>query len=297
MRILLTGPGGFLGSALTKYWAARGYELWLLARPSSRLSRLPDLPGSVRVHRPSTPDEIVAVVREARPNVIVHTACAYGRNGETSLDVLTSNMVFGATLIQAVMDTSPSIAQLSFVNTGTVLSPAVSLYALSKTQFSAWGKTIAAQHPDRLRFIDIRLQQMYGPGDDSSKFTAYVIEACRRNEPRLALTAGEQRRDFIYIDDAVNAYDHILAHHNELGSVETIDVGSGEAVSMRSFVELVRKISGASTTLDFGAVPYRHAEDMYCVANNKRLRELGWSRHVSLEHGLQRVLMPHSVAG
>jgi len=176
------------------------------------------------------------------------------------------------------------------MNTGTVLGPGVSLYALSKTQFSAWGATLAVSSPHRLQFIDIRLQQMYGPGDNDSKFTAHVIEACLRNEPRLELTAGYQKRDFIHIDDAVSAYDFIINQPTSFTASDAIDVGSGEAVTIRDFVELTKQISRASTTLDFGAVPYRACEPMLCIADTTRMRRLGWRQKFSLAEGLASTL-------
>jgi len=292
MRILLTGPGGFLGSALVRFWAERGHDLWLLARPSSCLDRLEDVLATVKVMRASTPDELAAIVREAMPDAIVHTACSYGRKGESALDVMDANMRLGVALLQAVLEskslegTPPTL----FLNTGTVLEPGVSLYALSKTQFSAWGAALAASKPQRLKFIDIRLQQMYGPGDDDSKFITHVIEACRQNVPRLALTTGEQLRDFIHIEDVVQAYDRILERQYEFAESDAIDVGSGDAVTMRSFVELVKQVTGAETVLEFGAVAYRAKEAMLCVADTKRLRSLGWHPTVPLTIGLRRLI-------
>jgi|EndMetStandDraft_4_1072995.scaffolds.fasta_scaffold102259_2 CDP-paratose synthetase len=291
MRILLTGPGGFLGSTLAHHWAAQGHELSLLTRPTSNLYRIEDLPVTVLRLRASGPAEVSAAVRDAAPDAIVHTACAYGRNGETPLDVLDANVRFGVSLLQAVM-ASPATqgGPTTFLNTGTVLAPDVSLYALSKTQFSAWGAALAAQATGQVRFIDIRLQQMYGPGDDRSKFTTHVIEACRQDEARLALTAGEQRRDFIHIDDVVRAYDCILERSVDFAASDAIEVGSGEAVTVRSFVEMAKQLAGANTTLDFGAVPYRTNEAMLCVADTTRLRGLGWNPKMSLRDGLRNIL-------
>lgn len=298
MRILLTGPSGFLGSALARYWAVQGRELWLLARSTSSTHRLAGLPESVRLLRACSPDEVMAAVREAAPDAIVHTACAYGRRGETLLDVLDANVRLGTLLLQAAIERpafhTDSERPVLFLNTGTVLSPEVSLYALSKRQFSAWGAALAMQSPQQLRFVDIRLQQMYGEGDDRSKFITHVIESCRLNEPRLALTRGEQQRDFIHIDDVVRAYDRILARHADFRASDVIEVGSGETISMRGFVELVRQLAGASTELDFGAVPYRAHEAMHCVADTSRLRSLGWQPQVSLSEGLKRLLGPQA---
>lgn len=291
MRILLTGASGFLGSALAHHWGVRGQELWLLARPTSDLSRVKDLPATVRCLRASTPDEVAAAVREASPDAIVHTACAYGRKSETPLDLLDTNVRFGMVLLQSVLSGPVGhTAPITFLNTGTVLDPNINPYALSKAQFSAWGAALATQAPARLRFIDIRLQQMYGPGDDLSKFTTHVIDACCRGEPRLALTAGEQRRDFIHIEDVVRAYDRILARSSTFAANDSIEVGSGTAITMRSFVELAKEVAGARTELDFGAVPYRANEAMLCVADTRRLRSLGWKPEVSLVDGLKSMI-------
>lgn len=292
MRILLTGPSGFLGSALTRFWAVRGHEISLLARPSSCLDRLADLPTTVKVMRASKPDEITTAVREAMPDAIVHTACSYGRRGESALDVMDANMRLGIALLQGVLDLDSLKDEpfTLFMNTGTVLEPGVSLYALSKTQFSAWGAALAASAPQRLKFIDIRLQQMYGLGDDGSKFITHVIEACRQNAPRLALTKGEQLRDFIHIDDVVQAYDSILEKRDQFAASDAIDVGSGNAISMRSFVEMAKQLAGAETVLDFGAVQYRANEAMLCVADTTRLRSLGWNPTVPLADGLRQLI-------
>lgn len=291
MRIFLTGSSGFLGGALANYWISRGHELWLLARPTSSLVRLANLPASVRVVRASVPEEVVVAVGMADPDVIVHTACSYGRKGETVLDVMDANLRLGTLLLQALLDQpARESGPTTFLNTGTVLESDVSLYALSKTQFSAWGAQLARRAPDRLRFIDIRLQQMYGPGDDRSKFTTHVIEACRHNEMRLALTPGEQRRDFIHIDDVVRAYERILERRGDFASSDAIEVGSGNAVTMRSFVELTKQVANASTVLDFGAVPYRANEAMLCVADTARLRSLGWQPEVPLADGIKRMI-------
>lgn len=291
MRILLTGPSGFLGNALAQHWATQGHELWLLARPSSNLRHIEGLPATVKVLRVAASEDATVAVKAASPDAIVHTACVYGRRGETPLDVLDANLRFGTALLQGALSANQSGSRpTTFLNTGTVLAPDVSLYALSKTQFSAWGASLASQAPNLLRFIDIRLQQMYGPGDDRSKFTTHVIEACRSNEPRLALTPGEQRRDLIHIDDVVQAYDTILQKHESFASSDSIEVGSGTAWRMRDFVEMAKRIANASTELDFGAVPYRENEAMHSVADTTRLSGLGWRPAFDLEAGIRQTL-------
>jgi nucleoside-diphosphate-sugar epimerase len=54
----------------------------------------------------------------------------------------------------------------------TILNEYISTYALSKHQFAEWGKSFA--NSGALKFINIRLEQLYGPGDDANKFTTHV---------------------------------------------------------------------------------------------------------------------------
>ena len=88
----------------------------------------------------------------------------------------------------------------------------------------------------------------------------------------------------------VRAYDRILERRADFAASDAIEVGSGDAVTMRSFVELAKQLAGAATTLDFGAVSYRANEAMLCVADTARLRGLGWRPEVSLTDGLSSML-------
>jgi CDP-paratose synthetase len=292
VNILLTGGSGFLGSALAARWMADGHALTLLLRPSSSLRRLEALRESVHIVRCKGDDDIAAAVREAAPDVVVHTACSYGRRGESTLQTFDANTRLGLLLVGAALEGGDR--RIDFVNTGTVLAPHVNAYALSKRQFSDWGALLARRDPARLRFVNVRLQHMYGPHDDETKFTTHVIRALRRNEPRLALTAGEQRRDFVYIDDVVDAYETIRAHLDGFDAATDIDLGFGEAPTVRQFVETAHALAGSTTVLDFGAVPYRPDEAMHCQADVAALARLGWRPRFGLREGLLKTIETES---
>jgi len=287
LNILLTGASGFLGSALALHWLKAGHQVALLLRPSSHLQRLGGLDPSFNIGRCATDAEVDAFVKKTRPELVVHTACSYGRQGENNLQVFDANLRFGAAIIQALQESTQSF---TFINTGSALAPEVSIYALSKHQFAAWGRMLALQSGGQLRFINVLLQQMYGPGDDVSKFTTHVLHACQRNEPVLKLTAGEQARDLIYIDDVVQAYDTLLNKRDQLEAAQDIDVGSGVAPTIRQFVETAHRLTASRTDLHFGALPYRTNEAMHCQANIGRIRQLGWQPAFDLEAGLQKTI-------
>lgn len=282
-RILLTGATGFLGSALARRWVAAGHAVHAVVRTTSSRRRLEGIERGLDLHLLDGVDA-AQVVSRVQPDVIVHTACAYGRAGETPRQVFDANLAFGIGLLQAALSGREPV---SFINTGSVLEPDLSLYALSKHQFSQWGAQLAGREPTRLRFVDLRLQHMYGAGDDRSKFTTHVLHACLRNDPELMLTPGEQLRDFIHVDDVVAAYDTVLAQVSALPAHDCIDVGSGTASSIREFAETARRLTGSTTRLAFGALPYRPNEAMLCRADTMRLRQLGWLPRFDLASGLQ----------
>lgn len=289
MKILLTGATGFLGSALAKYWVQAGHDLTLLVRSTSSLQRVQSLLPTAKLATWSLADsDVVRLVRETSPDMIVHAACAYGRQGESVLQIFDTNIRLGMLLLDAVRANGRK--RVGFINTGTALDSMTSNYALSKQQFAQWGDMLARQHPDALQFVNIRLQHMYGPGDDRSKFPTLVLHACQHHDPRLALTAGEQRRDFIYIDDVVSAYDVVAQNLHEFALSDQVDLGSGYAPTVRSFVEQIHSLTGSRTELQFGAVPYRENETMLCLADIRRLVELGWKPAYSLDQGIRKTI-------
>ena len=287
MNILLTGASGFLGSALALHLHHAGHSLALLLRPTSRLDRLQGLDGAFDLGRCATDNELDTFVCRAQPDVTIHTACAYGRRGESILQLVDANLRLGLLILQALQRAG---RPATFINTGTVLAPDLSPYALAKHQFARWGRFWADQSNGRLRFINVLLQHMYGPGDDPSKFTTHVIHACQRNQSALRLTAGEQRRDFIYIDDVVSAYSTLLEHCVRSKLAPDIEVGSGIALTIREFVETAHRLSASRTQLLFGARSYRTNEAMHCQADIAYMRALGWMPKFDLEAGLKKTL-------
>ena len=287
MRILLTGASGFLGSALARHFVAAGNKVSLILRPSSRLLRLHDIKGAFDIERCATDCEISEFILRVNPDVVIHTACTYDRKGENILEIVDTNVRFGLQLLKSIKLLEKSI---TFINTGTDLPPEVSQYALTKHQFSQWGKVVAAQSLGQLRFINVLLQHMYGPGDDQSKFTSHVIHACQSNVPNLKLTLGEQKRDFVYIDDVVNGYDSLIKCKDMFDPFIDVPIGSGTAPTVRQFIELVHSLTGSSTQLDFGVIPYRDNEAMHCQADLKIMTQIGWKPIYDLESGLKKYI-------
>jgi CDP-paratose synthetase len=284
-RVLITGVTGFLGSNLAKALVAQGYEVVALKRKNSSLKRIESILSKITTYDLEGLDFSVPFKAHGRIDAIIHTATCYGRNDESPWEVFDANTGFPLRLIDAA-----SLAGVSqFINTDTILDKYLNLYSLSKNQLLEWGKFYSMRK--KIKFINMRLEHFYGSGDDDSKFTTYVINNCISNTSSLKLTLGEQRRDFIYIDDVVAAYLAVLMESKQKHVWFTeYDVGSGHSVSIREFVETVHRITGSSTRLEFGAVPYREGEVMNSQANITALEALGWSCKYGLEQGLKMTI-------
>lgn len=286
MNILITGASGFLGSALARKLSEMDHQVSLLIRKKTDLYRLPNL-APFNIGRCEVEQEINEFIYDVDPDVVIHAACCYGRNGESALQIIDSNIRFGAVILNAINDLNKKV---SFVNTGTVLSRDVNIYALTKIQFEELGAEISNSENQNIQFINIKLQHIYGPGDDTSKFTAYVIDACKNNVPTLPLTLGEQKRDFIYIDDVVEAHLKILENLSKFKIQEQIELGSGVAFRLRDFVEIVHKFTGSKTKLLFGQIPYRENDSMDMVANINALKKLGWVPRFDIATGIKKTI-------
>ena len=136
---------------------------------------------------------------------------------------------------------------------------------------------------------------MFGPNDDTYKFHNYVIEQCLNNIFQIETTPGEQKRDFIYIKDVVSAYLLLLDKASQQKNFyQEYELGSGKAISMREYLEIVKKLTQSQTEFKFGAKPYRDNEVMFSEANLSALQKLGWSPQYTIKEGLEETIRAFS---
>ena len=285
-KILVTGASGFVGSNLVRLLLNEGYEVCLVLRESSNLSRLSDISERCLIKRFSSYKGLQDDIIYFRPDLVVHLASSQARKGETDSEVIQSNIMFGISILEALQRLD---YQITFINTDTCLPKNVNRYALSKTQFSEWGRSIA-ESSTSIIFINVYLQMVYGPGDDLSKFPSYIVHSCYENVNDLKLSAGLQLRDFIYIDDVISAYLTLIENINNFKSFVEVPLGTGISISVKEFVETAHKLTKSSTKLLFDTVPLRKNEPKECVADPALLYSLGWQTKFSFIEGLQEMI-------
>jgi len=291
MKVLLTGATGFLGSNLLRQLCVDGHEVAALKRSSSSLDRVREFGCDAAWYNVDEIDLELPFQRHGHFDAVIHTSTCYGRNNEPPSLILESNTTFPLCLLEkaAFFNTETFFNTDTYFNIETIRSSYLNKYALTKKHFTEWGRVVAAS--GAIRFANIRLEHMYGAGDDSAKFTTHIIRQCLQNVSEIPLTAGEQQRDFIYIEDVVAAFMLLLKKQAALqaGFLE-VGVGSGCAVAIRTFAELVHSLSHSSSHLGFGALPYRSYEIMTSAADISILLSLGWRPRFSLEEGLKKVV-------
>ena len=276
---MLTGATGFLGSNLFKELYKLNYNIIVLKRSFSDEFRLgPRLPD-VKYYDIDKID-LEEAFKSNQIDCIIHCATDYGRKNFNILKILDANLIFPLKLLLLGIEYNVG----TFVNTDTVLDKRVNGYSLSKSQFLDWLKFSR----DKIKVINIALEHFYGAFDDVSKFTSYIFQSMINNKDEILLTKGEQKRDFIYISDVVEAFLTILENTCNLAdNFNSFEVGSGKSVSIREFCLLVKSIANNnSTKLQFGAIPYRDNEVMDSKADISRLVELNWIPKIDLREGI-----------
>jgi CDP-paratose synthetase len=286
MNILLTGATGFLGSHLLEALLNHGYNVVILKRSTSNLWRIQHLINQVKSYNVDN-QPIEAAFAEQHIDIVIHTACHYGRNSDTMSTIVETNLMFGLRILDACLKFNTD----TFFNTDTLLQKYLNIYTLSKKQFVEWLK----QQSDKIQVINLKLEHIYGTKDDINKFVPWVLSQLQQNVPEIKLTKGEQQRDFIYIDDVISAYLVALDNLSKLGSFNEFDVGTGNLLTIKTFITQLKgvyeKQNGVvQTYLNFGALSYRSGEMMSVEVNNHALQQLGWAPKISIQQGLLNVI-------
>jgi nucleoside-diphosphate-sugar epimerase len=279
-NVLITGATGFLGSKLTAKLLdfPEAYRVTALKRSQSNTWRIAHLTDLRLVDIGQEP--LADLFATARFDIIIHCATDYGRNSAAQSDIVETNLLLPVRLLDLGIQHGLSV----FVNTDTMLDKGVSSYTLSKRQFREWLENTAS----RIVGVNVVLEHFYGAGDNQSKFVTRVIRDLIAEVPSIALTRGEQKRDFIYIDDVVEAFVCILARvATSRPACLDYQVGTGNSVTLREFMSTAYELCGRPCTqLDFGAIAYRPNEPMDVKVDLAPLHALGWSPRWPLRQGL-----------
>ncbi|HEX3422044.1 MAG TPA: NAD(P)-dependent oxidoreductase [Sphingomicrobium sp.] len=294
-RILITGAGGFVGAAIVKAAVAQGDEVIALVRSGS--SRLAAIAKSIALKRVDLADAagIADCIGSVRPEVVVHSAWEGIGGALRSDDIQLDNI---RTTV-ALADAAIAAGTRKFVGIGSQaeygrydrrifesdLPQPTMLYGAAK---------LAANHlvAQRCReagvaFAWLRLFSVYGPGDNPNWLIPSTAASLVRGV-RPQCTAGTQKWDYLHIDDVAKGVLAVANNHHANG---VFNLSSGEAVHVRTIVEMLRDAAAPGLDLSFGDIPFGDDQIMHLEGDNGCLRDAtGWSVQVPLGEGLRQVV-------
>lgn len=285
--VVITGTTGFLGSHLAKKFIQEGYEVIGLHRSQSNFWRFSEEKQKIEWFNLEE-KSIADLFNSLKIDTVFHTACSYGRNGMGMKELFESNFQFGIDVLQASINSGVK----TFINSDTLLPKNVNPYSLSKSLFVEALEFFSSN----IQVVNIKLEHMYGPLDDKTKFVPWLISTLISGEGDVLLTSGIQKRDFIYIDDVIAGFYQAFLKKEELSDFSNFDLCSGKFVRVRDFVELLaNKIEekfgkNVSKNLVFGARDYRSNDVMEPQLSGMNLSEIGWKPKFSLELGIDNIL-------
>jgi len=133
----------------------------------------------------------------------------------------------------------------------------------------------------------LRLYNTYGPRQDLNRFIPIVISGCIKNK-KFPCSKGNQLRDFLHIDDVVDAILKSLTNKNAKGQI--INIGSGKPRIIKNIIEYIQKILKGGYPL-FGKVKLRKDEILKVYPDiNKAKNKINWKPKISFEKGLKSTI-------
>lgn len=289
-RILVTGASGFIGSHLCHRLVEDQAEVHAVYRTQAPGEER----GPVRWWQADV-SEMSAVrrlFREIQPDVIYHLASHVkgAPNLEHVLPTFHSNLQSTVNLLTLAAETGCRRVVL----TGSLAEPdpkngelfPSAPYAAAKWASSGYARMFHALY--QLPVVIARVFMVYGPAQqDLTKLIPYVTLSLLRGEtPKIS--SGERLVDWVYVSDVVEGF---VALGQAAGiDGETIDLGSGELVSIREIVQQVASVVDPKASLKFGALPDRPLEPTRLAKTAETSARIGWKPQVSLREGLERTV-------
>ncbi|HEY0329463.1 MAG TPA: NAD-dependent epimerase/dehydratase family protein [Rhodopseudomonas sp.] len=292
----MLGGGGFIGTNLCRRLVREGWRVRAFGRRSAFRAQM----EGVEWYEGDLSDATSLINAVQSVDVIFHlanSATPQSANANIAADVQ-SNLLPSLALLD--LASKQSIGRIVFVSSGgTIYGPSaviptpesaptdpMTAYAISKLAFEKYLALYGAIHG--LQYRILRVSNPYGPFQKTGKNQGLIAALISR---RLAdddieiWGDGSVVRDFIYVDDVVDAMLAAADHH---GNERIFNIGSGEGKSIRDIIGAVEAQLGSLSTV---WKPNRPVDlPVSILAIDRAKQALGWSPKISLQEGIARTI-------
>lgn len=297
MRAAVTGASGFIGNNLARRLLEEGHEVHLILRPGYNTWRLNDLAEQVSILEVDIQDaaNLSDGIKKIRPDCLFHFAAYGAYSWQTYFrQMVETNLIGTANLIQACRTAEAG----AFINIGSSSEYGLKESAPAETEHLepnshyAITKAAATMHCHTQDFgmhmVTLRPYSIYGPYEDPNRLIPTLLIHGLDNKLPPLVNPGVAR-DFVYVDDMVNAC--LLAANPDTESNQIYNVGTGVQTSIRQIVELTIELMNISAKPEWGSMENRQWDTQCWVADSRKIQStLGWKPKVSLKEGLLKTV-------
>jgi len=266
VRVLVTGATGFVGQHVVPALLKRGHDVIAIGRSTSRAALFSwyrqvlfvehDLSASTAL---SIPDlgRIHAVMHLAWPGLPNYNALFHIEENVPAAYSFLKSCVFSGISQMLVTGTCLEYGLREGCLTESMPAAPVNTYAIAKDTLRRYLQVLHRETPFVLQWV--RLFYMHGPGQNPNSVLAKLEKAVHADEPVFPMSAGEQLRDYLPVQEVARRL-ALLVEHPELDGL--VNCCSGQAISIRRLVEQRLTELGASISLDLGRHPYPEYEPL-----------------------------------
>ena len=316
-HVFITGGAGFIGQALAKRFAARGWHVTVfdsLMRNAMQYFDSASVSDNLTVIQGDVRDlaSLKAAVGDA--TLVFHLAAIAGvsKYFRIPAEVMEINVIGTYNVLEAVKGRKSVKALFDFSTSEIYGSNCFHAredgdvkmenmfakrwtYATSKIASEKFGMAYHWQHG--VPFIGVRPFNVYGPGQVGEGVISYFLNNCIRGEPIRITGDGSQCRTYCYIDDFADGIDVLLEHHEKAVGT-SFNIGrADEMMSITTLAQLAREITGANVPIEF--IEHQGDDVMVRSPSVAKLKALGYKPRIDLREGLTHTYLwyrEHKVA-
>jgi len=310
-NVLVTGCTGFIGSNLAIKLVEEGYKVYGLIRHASRRELEPLRVVLDKIHLVegdlTTFHSVASAIHVAQPQFILHIGALtpVRLSFEDPFPYISTNFDGTINIIHAMLEKCPK-ANLIYASTAEVygwqkrVKPTKETAALNPASPYAVSKQAADQYVRmamriyNLKATVLRPNNTYGRIGERGFITEYLISNMLKNQT-CYIGAPESIRDYMFLNDHVNAY--LLAMKSDKAVGKVFNVSPGNPTTNRELAQILSKIIDFKGKIVYGSYPPGYPQRPaawdpdYFVLDSTRIRKiLGWKPTVSLEEGLKKTV-------